>query len=351
MSAPGPVRLTVQIVTWNSADVIDACLESVRAQERSDVEVIVVDNASQDASAERVRTHFERGLRGRLVRSETNLGFCGGQNRAFAESSGELILFLNPDATLPSGFAAEAIELAAQKPQDVGLFAPRILLPDGRVDSAGLTIDRLRRAWDRGYGESADGRFAAEEEVFGCTGAVALYRRATLLDVAQDGQVSDSPPRSAPQFSAGPLDEKLFAYCDDVDLSWRARLRGWRCVYAPSLVAYHQRAGRNGLRAEAGRPRRVLEQRLMVRNRLLVIAKCERMRELLASLPLLLAFEALRIGFLLWRAPAVLHAYREAAALLPAVLRDRRRIQRARPGRAEAWPIARPTEGRIGSAA
>jgi GT2 family glycosyltransferase len=336
MSAPGPVRLTVQVVTWNSADVIDACLESIRAQERSDVEVIVVDNASQDASAERVRAHFERGLRGRLVRSETNLGFCGGQNRAFAESSGELILFLNPDATLPPGFAAEAIELAAQQPQDVGLFAPLILLPDGRVDSAGLTIDRLRRAWDRGYGESVDGRFAIEEEIFGCTGAVALFRRATLLDVAQDGQV---------------LDEKLFAYCDDVDLSWRARLRGWRCVYAPSLVAYHQRAGRNGLRAEAGRPRRVLEQRLMVRNRLLVIAKCERMRELLAGLPLLLAFEALRIGFLLWRAPAVLHAYREAAALLPAVLRDRRRIQRARPARPEAWPIARPTEGRIGSAA
>lgn len=335
MSRP-PVQLSIQIVAWNSADVIEACLESIRAQGRDDVEAIVVDNASQDGSAERIQAHFDRGLRGRLVRSETNLGFCGGQNRAFAEAKGELVLFLNPDATLPEGFAAHAIELAASRDPNVGLFAPRILLPDGRVDSAGLTIDRLRRAWDRGYGESADGRFDTEEEVFGCTGAVALYRRATLLDVMQDGQV---------------LDEKLFAYCDDVDLSWRARLRGWRCLYAPSLTAFHQRAGRNGLRAQAGRPRRVLEQRLMVRNRLLVIAKCERTRDLLAGLPLLLAFEAARIGFLLWRAPAVLRAYREAAALLPAVLRDRRELRRNRPGRAEAWPVARPAEGRIGSAA
>jgi GT2 family glycosyltransferase len=313
MSAPPPVRLTVQVVTWNSADVIDACLESVRAQRRPDVEVVVVDNASLDASAERVAAHFERGLRGRLVRSPTNLGFCGGQNRALAAGSGELVLFLNPDATLAPDFAARALDAAARLPADVGLFAPRILLPDGHVDSAGLTIDALRRAWDRGYGEPAAGRFADEEEVFGCTGAAALFRRAALLDVAERGEA---------------LDEKLFAYCDDVDVSWRARLRGWRCLYLPSLVAHHQRAGRNSLRAEAGRPRRVLEQRLMVRNRLLVLLKCERTRDLVLRLPLLLGFEALRVGFLALRAPAVLRAYSEAAALLPAVMRDRRTIQR-----------------------
>jgi GT2 family glycosyltransferase len=306
------VRLTVQVVTWNSADVIDACLESVRAQERPDVEVVVVDNASQDASVARVAAHLGRGLRGHLVQSPTNLGFCGGQNRALSLASGELVLFLNPDATLAPDFAARALETAARLPADVGLFAPRILLPDGHIDSAGLTVDRLRRAWDRGYGEPAAGRFETEEEVFGCTGAAALFRRTALADVAQDGQA---------------LDEKLFAYCDDVDVSWRARLRGWRCMYVPTLVAHHQRAGRNSLRAQAGRPRRVLEQRLMVRNRLLVIAKCEPTRDLLLRLPLYLGFEALRVGFLALRAPAVLHAYREALGLLPAALRDRRRIQ------------------------
>lgn len=325
MSTADPVRLSIQIVTWNSADVIDDCLESIRAQERSDVEVIVVDNASQDASADRVAAQLARGLRGRLVRSPTNLGFCGGQNLAFAHTRGDLILFLNPDATLAPDFASRAVGVAARLPADVGLIAPRILLPDGRVDSAGLTIDRLRRAWDRGYAEEAAGRFDREEEVFGCTGAAALFRRAALLDVAQDGQV---------------LDETLFAYCDDVDIAWRARLRGWRCVYVPELVAGHRRAGRNSLRADAGRPRRVLEQRLMVRNRLLVIAKCERVRDLLLGLPLLVAFELLRIAFLAWRAPAVLHAYRELAERLPGALRQRRRIQSPPQGRGSAWPLA-----------
>lgn len=330
MDASAPVRLSIQIVTWNSAEVIDTCLESIRAQGRSDLEVIVVDNASTDGSAERVAAYLAGGLRGHLVRSPTNLGFCGGQNRAFALARGELVLFLNPDATIAPDFATRALAVAARLPAEVGLFAPRILLPDGRIDSAGLTIDRLRRAWDRGFGEPAVGRFEREEEVFGCTGAAALFRRSALLDVAQDGQV---------------LDERLFAYCDDVDLAWRARLRGWRCHYVPELVAGHRRAGRNSLRADAGKPRRTLEQRLMVRNRLLVIAKCERARELLLGLPLLAGFELLRILFLLWRAPAVLRAYLELAKMLPGALRDRARIRTEARGRVAAWPIVTRVEG------
>src|SRR5690606_16491905 len=122
------IRLSVQIVTWNSAEVIDACLASVAAQGRDDVEVVVVDNASADDTAERVAAHLAAGLRGTLIRSDENLGFCGGQNRAFASARGDWILFLNPDATLPPDFAARALAVAARLPADVGLVAPRILL-------------------------------------------------------------------------------------------------------------------------------------------------------------------------------------------------------------------------------
>jgi GT2 family glycosyltransferase len=308
-------RLSVQVVTWNSAEVIDGCLESVLAQGRDDVEAIVVDNASRDGSADRARAWMARGLSGEVVCEAENRGFCGGQNRALGRSRGDLVLLLNPDARLSPGFAAAAIACADAADPEVGIFAPRILLPDGRIDSAGLEIDRLRRGWDRGVGEPGEGRFEAEEDVFGCTGAAALLRRTMLADVAVDGDA---------------FDEKIFAYCDDVDLAWRARLRGWRCRYVPRLVVEHGRAGRNALRFDAGRPRRVLEQRLMVRNRLLVIAKCERLRDLLAAAPLLLAFELARIGFLAVRAPRVLPAYAEALRLLPAALRDRRRIQARR---------------------
>ena len=118
-----------------------------------------------------------------------------------------------------------------------------------------------------------------EGDVFGCTGAAALLRRAMLDDITLDGQA---------------LDEKLFAYCDDADLSWRARLRGWKCLYAPSLIVTHGRAGRNGLRRAGARPRRALEQTLMVRNRLLVIAKCEPLSSLLLAAPRLALFEIAR---------------------------------------------------------
>jgi GT2 family glycosyltransferase len=314
MNPSTKVRLSIQIVTWNSAEVIEDCLASIAAQ-GDGVETIVLDNASHDGSADRAQAFFDRGLRGEVVRSSENLGFCGGHNRAFARAAGDLVLLLNPDARLGRDFAARAIARADAADPEIGILAPRILLPDGRIDSAGLIIDRLRRGWDRGAGEPAADRYLVEEDVFGCTGAAALLRRAMLEDVAVDGAV---------------LDERLFAYCDDVDLAWRARLRGWRCRYVPDLVVEHGRAGRNALRADSGRPRRVLEQKLMVRNRLLVIAKCERLRDLLAALPLLVGFEVARIAFLACRAPRVLAAYPQAIALLPAVLRDRRRIQSRR---------------------
>ncbi len=327
-------RISVQIVTWNSAGVIDACLESVAAQSSPELEVIVVDNASTDDSAERVAAFLARGLRGALLRETGNRGFCGGQNRALAASSGDWVLFLNPDATLPPDFVEWAITVVDGLPSEVGSVAPRILRPDGRIDSAGLVLDRFRRLYDRGRGEAAAARYAQEEDVLGGTGAVVLHRRAMLDDVAIAGEV---------------LDERLFAYYDDLDLAWRARLRGWRCRYLPSLVATHRRAARNALRGLEARATRGAEQALTVRNRYLVMVKCERLRDVVAAVPWLLPFELARLPFLLVRAPGALRGYRQAAAALPAALRQRRLIRRgARRDRGGRIP-ALPTPWRIAS--
>jgi GT2 family glycosyltransferase len=313
-------RLSIQVVAWNSADVIDACLESVLGQDTPEAEAIVVDNASRDGSAERVDAWLARGLRGSLIRESANRGFCGGQNRAFEASKGEWILFLNPDATLPPDFVRRALAIADAQPLDVGTIAPCILLPDGRVDSTGLTLDRYRRLYDRGRGEASPERYTREEDVLGCTGAVALHRRAMLLDIATD---------------RGPLDEDLFAYYDDLDLSWRARLRGWRCRYVPSLVATHRRAGRNALRGFRGTSGRGTEQALMIRNRYLVMVKCETVTEVLQDLPFLIPFEIARLLFLATRSPRALAGYIQAARAFPDALRARRRLRegaRRRPG-------------------
>lgn len=303
--------LSVQIVTWNSATTISACVRSLRAQECQDFELVVVDNASEDGSAELVEQGLADGLRGRLVRESSNLGFCGGQNRATGMTTGPWVLFLNPDAVLPPGFVGDALACIESIAGDVGTVVPRILLPDGRLDSTGLVLDRFRRVRDRGHGLDAEGAFLEEEDVLGGTGAIVLHRRAMLDDVAVKGLV---------------LDETLFAYYDDLDLALRARLRGWRCRYVPSLQAEHGRAARNSLRGLPQRPVDTRAQALTVRNRLLVMAKCERVRDVLRDLPALVVFEVARIGFLAVKSPGALRGYLGALAALPAMVRARRDV-------------------------
>ncbi len=304
--------LSIQIVTWNSAAVIGDCLASLAAQDTRAFELVVVDNASRDGTAAVVEGALAGGLAGRLVRAPENLGFCGGHNRALSLTRGDWVLLLNPDAALPPGFVREALARAAALPGHVGTVVPRILLPDGRIDSTGLVLDRLRRVRDRGQGEPADGAYLVEEDVLGGTGAVVLHRRAMLEEIAVDGRA---------------LDENLFAYYDDLDLALRARLRGWTCRYVPSLVATHRRAARNALRGLRGRAPRRSEQAFTVRNRLLVMAKCEPAPALLRDLPALLAFELARIAYLAVRSPGALRGYAGAMAGLGRALRDRRVVR------------------------
>jgi GT2 family glycosyltransferase len=307
----GRPAISVQIVTWNSAGVIDACVAALAAQDSRAFEVVVVDNASVDGCADRVEAWRDRLPALTLKRERDNHGFCGGQNLAIAASKAPWILFLNPDAVLPNDFIGRSIEVTAALSRDVGSVAPCILLPDGAIDSTGLAMDRFRRAYDRDRSGAPERQSLASTDVLGCTGAVALLRRAMLDDVAVDGQV---------------LDERIFAYYDDLDLAWRAALRGWRCRYEPSLTAVHHRAGRNAIRALAGRPTRVRDQVLSVRNRLLVIARCDRPFDVVPALLWLVPFEVLRMVYLGVRAPRVLRAYVEVLAELPAALSARQQI-------------------------
>lgn len=314
--------LAIQIVTWNSADTIGACLASLAAQSLREFELVVVDNASRDETAAQVERAFAQGLPGSFVRSDRNTGFCGGQNLALAHSRAPWVLLLNPDATLTVDFVQRAQARLSALDSEIGTLAPLLLLPDGRVDSSGLFLDPLRRVFDRGQGQPA-ASYAQDEDVFGCTGAAALHRRAMLLDVAEAGCV---------------LDERLFAYYDDLDLSWRAQLRGWRCRFTPSLVVQHARAGRNSLRSSD--PGRAFEQRLAVRNRLLVLLKCERGRDALTALPRLLPYEFARLCYVALRAPRLLPGYVDALRLAPSIWRSRRLIRRrARPARLLAAPF------------
>jgi GT2 family glycosyltransferase len=133
-------------------------------------------------------------------------------------------------------------------PTPVWVATEREVVPSDVINNAGLLLRSDWRAADRGYLQADDATFDEEVEVFGWSGAAVLLRRRYLEDV-------------------GPLDPHLFLYYEDVDLSWRGRLRGWETWYVPTSTVRHERSATVGRRS-------ALAQHLSDRNRLIVLAKC-----------------------------------------------------------------------------
>jgi GT2 family glycosyltransferase len=224
--SPTPPFVTIIIVNYNGERFLDKCLAAVHAQTYpSDRrEVIVVDNGSRDDSLSCLAKY--PGVR--LIAAERNWGFARGNNEAFRQSRGELIALLNNDTVADPRWLEASVEALAGDPT-IGGMASKILLRDepGIINSTGLTLYRDGRGGDRGYREPDRGQFDQTTEVFGGCGASVLLRRALLDDV-------------------GFFDERFFMYYEDLDLAWRAHLRGWRFAYAPRSVVHHVHCGTSG---------------------------------------------------------------------------------------------------------
>jgi GT2 family glycosyltransferase len=219
--------VSVAVVTYNSARVIATCLHSIRAQTYRRLEVLIIDNASTDAT---LRVIEDTGLSLRLLENKTNLGFAGAHNQAIRLSQGAYYLALNPDVIMAKDFVERLVSGALLNPR-VGSVSGKLVRAEPRegaalLDSTGIYMTPALRHLDRGSGESDQGQYECRQYVFGASGAAALYRRAMLDDIAFDGQY---------------FDEDYFAYREDADLAWRAQLRGWRCLYTPDAIARHER--------------------------------------------------------------------------------------------------------------
>ncbi|MBV9084595.1 MAG: glycosyltransferase family 2 protein [Acidobacteriaceae bacterium] len=223
--------VAVTIVTYNSAKYIGHCLESVFAQDYAALQVIVIDNASVDATRLELQP-FEHRIT--LVLNRENAGFAAGQNQAMALSNTDWVLTLNPDVRLGASFVSELVAAAEADPE-VGSACGKLLrmAPDCEIpkqnvfDSTGIFFTPNLRHFDRGSGMADDGRFDRYEYVFGATGAAALYRRKMIDDVSYEGEFFDCD---------------FFAYREDTDVAWRAQLLGWKCLYTPRAIAYHVRS-------------------------------------------------------------------------------------------------------------
>ena len=258
--------MTVGIVLHDSAGDIAACLAALAAQARPPDAIVVLDNASSDDGLDRARLSMPDA---RLERLPVNTGFAAAQNRVMALEPADVHIMLNPDCRLAPGFIQRSVE-ALDSDETIGAISGRLLrfragapdggpleeLPGDVLDSTGMVAYRNRRVLDRSSDLPAADRDPHGADVFGTSGAAAVYRRAMLEDVAFRGEY---------------LDENFFAYREDVDLAWRAQLLGWRCRYVPGALARHRR------RVAPGRRRRLpaMINRLAVANRWRMIAKNE----------------------------------------------------------------------------
>ncbi|MGC8872915.1 MAG: glycosyltransferase family 2 protein [Chloroflexia bacterium] len=242
-----PFTVSVVIPNYNGLAHLPICLEALRRQRFREFEVILVDDGSRDGSPSWVRAHYPEV---QVVALPRNCGLAAAVNRGIAFARGSLIALLNNDTEADPDWLAALVEAANAYPE-IGAFASKIRLFDRRniLHSAGdlYGTDGIPR--NRGVWEEDRGQYDERPEVFGACGAAALYRREMLTELT---------------CGPGPFDEQLFMYLEDVDLAWRAQLRGHRCRFVPGAIVYHR------LGATGGGP---LASYYVGRNTLLVLMK------------------------------------------------------------------------------
>ena len=309
----GPPRsYGVGIVHYHAYADLAACLASVRAQGVAPEAVWVIDADGDPAR----RTDLEADHPEVLFEATANLGYAAAANRILARAAREqpamaFCLLMNPDVVLDKAFGERLMDALIAHPA-AALGTGKLLRPDGAtLDSAGIRLPHHRRPRDRGSEERDRGQYERGEYVFGASGAEMMLRTEALPDLAIEGEI---------------FDEDFFLYHEDTDLCWRSHLLGWRVYYEPRARAVHargwQREGRFLVPAHV--------RRHSFKNHYLQIIKNESLAGFLLRLPLLLAWEALRLGHALLRDRAILGGYADAARLAGRALHKRRLLQARR---------------------
>ncbi len=217
-----PPRLSLVVVTHQSADCIGRCLASILDQQPPPVEVLVVDAGSTDPTAEIV-SHFGAV---RWIPAGANIGFAAAANRGVAMASGGLVAVLNADVSLRPGWVAAMLEAANRHPRAASFASVQFLGGSpGLLDGAGDALHCSGLAWRHGYG--ARSAPARNLEAFSACAAAAVYRRDRFVE-------------------AGAFEEDFFCYFEDVDLGFRLRLAGFECVCVADAVCDHEHGHSSG---------------------------------------------------------------------------------------------------------
>lgn len=303
---PHEIRPAVSVIVlnWNGAAFLPRCMEALQAQSFRDFEVLVVDNGSTDHSVDQLETRWP-GFR--LLRLEQNMGFAVANNRAAQWVSGRWIVFLNNDAFPQPDWLQRLME-AAQAWPAFSFFASRLVYAEDpeRMQASGDVLNISGFAWSRDNGIPVARAHLEVEEVFSPCAAAAMYQRQAFLEV-------------------GGFNEAFVSHLEDIDLGFRLRLAGHRCLYVPAAIVAHVVSASYGA---------VSNNTVYRVQRNVVWMYVANMPGWLfwKYLPLHLAGNLVFLLYYTWRgrASAAWRAKLDALRGLPAALQRRRQVQSAR---------------------
>ena len=271
--------VSVVIPNYNGEKYINGCLDALKKQSTDDFDVIIVDNGSEDDSLKKIE-ECSKGLRLSIIKLDKNYGFAKAVNEGIKASKAPFVILLNNDTCVGPHFVAA---LLARIQEDKRIFSAQahMLKYDNPhiTDSAGDYFSAMGWGFQRGRDKAAK-KYRKPCDIFSSCGGAAIYRR-EIFDII------------------GYFDENFFAYLEDVDIGFRARLYGYRNVYAPRAKVLHMGSASSGSRYNG------FKVRLSARNSILVMYKNFTTGQKLMNMPLILLGIFIKTLFF-WRKHLVL---------------------------------------------
>lgn len=225
------MKVTINIIIYNGLKYIKPCFDSILNQTFKDFEIIVVDNNSSDNSVLFIKENYPSI---KLIENKENTGFAHGHNQMINKNSSEYILVTNQDIILESDFLEKLVNFMDGN-KDYGSCSGKLLkmkyendnfIKTKTIDCIGLNHTKGYRFFNLGEGIEDIGQFDNNTDIFGATGALALYRRSSL-ELIKDNN--------------GYFDDRFFMYKEDIDLAWRLKNKNLKSRYISNAIAYHER--------------------------------------------------------------------------------------------------------------
>lgn len=258
-------NVSIVIPNYNGIKFIKNCLDSLVTQTEKDFEIIVIDNASTDGSAELVQNTFDYV---KLIKLDKNYGFCKAVNEGIKASIAKYVILLNNDTEVKESFVEELLRVMEKSDRIFSCSAKMLQLYNKKlIDDAGDYYCALGWAFARGKSKPAT-RFDNNNEIFAACAGAAIYRKVIFEEI-------------------GYFDEEHFAYLEDIDIGYRARIHGYKNMYAADAIVHHAGSG------VSGSAHNEFKVRLASKNSIYLIHKNMPFLQILLNLPFLI------IGFLI----------------------------------------------------